>query len=75
MKPARSAGPVARKATAKVAAGHAVAVKAKKAAAPAAVTKKVRASLRATSSARAELTSLLDSIHHNIDETEAFLAG
>jgi hypothetical protein len=42
------------------------------------VAKKAGASLRGTArvsaSARAELTSLLDSIHYNLDQTEALLA-
>jgi len=58
--------PAAKRATAKVA---------KKASG---VVKKAGESLRGTtrvsSSARAELSSLLDSIHRNIDETEALLA-
>jgi hypothetical protein len=35
----------------------------------------LRGTARVSASARAELTSLLDRIHRNIDETEALLAG
>ena len=76
MKSIRTSRPAARK-TAKVTAKRGTAAKAKQAGGGT-VAKKAGASLRGTarasSSARAELTSLLDSIHHNIDETEALLA-
>jgi hypothetical protein len=76
MKSIRSTRPAARKA-AKTTAKRSATVKAKKAGGGT-VAKKAGASLRGTArvsaSARAELTSLLDSIHYNLDQTEALLA-
>ncbi len=68
MKIARSSKPASRSSRKVAAQAAAKRPVAKKAAAKSGVSPRVSAS------ARAELTSLLDRIHRNIDETEALLA-
>jgi hypothetical protein len=74
----RSSRPAARKTAKSPTAKRTTAVTAAKKVSGGASAKKAGTSLRSTarasSSARAELASLLDSVHRNIDDAEALLA-